>query len=141
MKKLLLTFVPLALALSSCAPQPQTRSIGHLYQDQSRVAFISIFDLAEGPHVSVTSLGNVTGEVKRPIPKAEFESIWGSLHSEDLSRYEVKDRSESLNTVDNYVVAMGYLPVSTLKTYMVPKKSASSGLKAAVSKIRKLNPL
>jgi len=141
MKKFFLPLASLALAFSSCAPQPQTRSVGHVYQDQSRVAFISIFDLAEGPQVSVTSMGSVKGEVKRSIPKAEFESIWNRLHAEDLSRFEMKDHSASLNTVDNYVVTMGYLPVSSLKTYEIPKKSASSALKATVSKIQKLNPL
>lgn len=141
MKKFLLTLASFALALSSCAPEPQTRSVGHVYQDQSRIAFISIFDMAGGPQVTVTSLGGVKGDAKRPIPKAEFDSIWNRLHAEDLSRFEVKDRSESFNTMDNYVVTMGYLPVSSMKTYVVPKGSASSGLKATVEKIRKLNPL
>lgn len=141
MKKLLLSLSALALALSSCAPTSQTRSISHVYQDKSRIAFVSLFDLAEGPMVTVMSMGDVKGEAKRPVPKAEFDSIWNRLHAEDLSSFEVEDRSETFNTVDNYVVTMGHMPGGDVKTYVVPKGSASSGLKATVSKIRKLNPL
>jgi hypothetical protein len=141
MKKISLALSSIALALSSCTPAPQFKSITHVYQDQSRIAFISLFDLAEGPVVSVMSMGNVKGEAKRVIPKAEFESIWNRLHAEDLGRFEVKDGSESFNTMDNYVVTMGYMPAGDTKTYVVPKGSASSGLKSTVLKIRKLNPL
>lgn len=141
MKKLFLTLASLALALASCAPSSQTRSISHVYQDQSKIAFVSLFDLAEGPQVTVMSMGDVKGEAKRPIAKAEFESIWNRLHAEDLVRFEVKDRSASFNTMDNYVVTMGYMPGGDTKTYVVPKGAASAGLKATVTKIRKLNPV
>jgi len=141
----LVKYLSLALvglfSVVSCAPQPQGRSIMHVYQKDSSLMAVSLFDLPQGTQVVAMSLGGVQGQAKRSISKSDFDSIWNRLHSEDLSRYRLQDQSAKFDTENNIVVKFGTLPAENIPNYVVPKKVASASLKAATASIKKLSPL
>lgn len=139
--KYLATALLALFSVVSCAPQAPTRAITHAYEDPSKIAFVSLFDLPEGPQAVTISMGTVKGEAKKPISKSDFESVWNRLHSEDLSRFKIRDSSAKFDTRSNIVVKFGTMPAESMPTYVVPKKEASASLKATAASIKKLSPL
>lgn len=121
----------------SCASMGggSTRSLGHVYQDDRGMTFITLFDMGDEAKGVARTFGHVRSRKELTLSLAEFESLWGTFDESKLARYIVKKGSDTFETKNNYVILKGMLPGGSV-TYVIPKSEAPESVRKWVKLFR-----
>ena len=131
-----------SISLISCASSTgssNSRSLGHTYQDSSGLTFISLFDMGSIARGTARTIGDGSAPKNLSVSLVEFDRLWSQLGLVDLSSYAVTSDSQRFDTVNNYVIMKGSMPVGKSSTYVIPKSKAPASVKAWVRTFRKIS--
>ena len=137
-----LVVAAISAILLSCVAHAQgdERTLMHMFQEDSRIVYVTIVDRPPSPVGLVTSEDKSRQERWFMVSRPQFDKMWSTLVSAGVEEYarsaDDKTPERSFDVVNYYVFSAAEMPHGSKKNYAVPADKAPASIAVLAKQFR-----
>jgi hypothetical protein len=141
MPRALVVAVIIAISLCRVArAQSDERTVMHVFQEDSRIVYVTIVDRPPAPVGLVTSEDKSRQERWFTVSPSQFDKMWSTLVAAGIENHARSDGDKtperSYDAVNYYVFSTAEMPHGSKKNYAVPVGKAPASIVALANQLR-----